>query len=227
MPLTIPGLLYHTLLSVTNLKEAEGSIETVFVLGTHGTLDAAKVFATTSLLKQLHFSHDDFDFYDQRDPGRPWTHGDNVFVFARTPSGKFLTVFVDTKPNKNNLEADSQGSIVLPGKVDQLYYVLRKCADYHRSSFQQLESTELQDCYLNYADALDAARMCLADDRTSLSKYHERENLKPAEEWPFGKDVHVHAASETGQIFTVAVRTVSGAKQEHAKSQALVYQHEC
>jgi hypothetical protein len=36
-------------------------------------------------------------------------------------------------------------------------------------------------------------------------------------EWPFGEDVVVHAVTQTGENFVVAVRTVPGAHKKHAK----------
>lgn len=56
----IPEVLYHTILTVIDYPhDASGASRTVFVLETHGTLEAAKAYAVQSLEK-LNFKSDDF-----------------------------------------------------------------------------------------------------------------------------------------------------------------------
>ncbi|EXL66822.1 hypothetical protein FOPG_17034, partial [Fusarium oxysporum f. sp. conglutinans race 2 54008] len=56
----VPELLYHTVLTVIDYhKEPSGATCSVYVLGTHSALGAAKAFAT-SALQGLNYQPEDF-----------------------------------------------------------------------------------------------------------------------------------------------------------------------
>ncbi len=63
-------LLFHTTLVVVDYHtDRSGSTQTVYVLGTQTTLDAAKRFATTAL-QTLNYEPSDFAVYEVHTPTR-------------------------------------------------------------------------------------------------------------------------------------------------------------
>ncbi|TWU77961.1 hypothetical protein ED733_005731 [Metarhizium rileyi] len=154
----VSELLFHAILTVIDYShDASGASRTTFVLGTHGTLEAAKAYAVRAL-EQLNFNpDDDFQKYNVRHlngdtPGKTWIHGDGVLAFARS-----------------------------------------------------LDGQEFRGVYLHRADAWTAAHKCLDPD--SYAEYDCRGDAEFADQWPFGENVAVHAISDTGQNFLVAVNT--------------------
>jgi hypothetical protein len=223
----IPELLYHTTLTVIDYHvDTSGSTRGVYVLGTHTTLESAKAFSLTAL-QGLGYEEDDFAEYKARskklstDEEEDWPYGDGVLVYAKAPAGQEFLVSLDTKPNTENLLEDvASGNHVLklPQGFGHLHYVLQTKIDYNQDKSGAFQTTEIEGCYVRRADALLAACVALAElDRESFSQYDERGDEKEAGDWPFGEDVVVHAVAETGENYSVCVRTVPGAHKRYRK----------
>ncbi|KIE01958.1 hypothetical protein MAJ_02180, partial [Metarhizium majus ARSEF 297] len=217
-PYQVPELLFHTILTVIDYShDASGASRTIFVLGTHGTLEAAKAFAAQSL-ETLNFKPDDFQKYNVRSsseeaPGKPWIHGDGVLAFARSFDGQELRVSIDTTPNNESLYASTEdGKMRLPEGAQFLHYVVQTMVDYNVDRSGSLQRTEIQGVYVHRADAWTAAHKCL--DRSGYAEYDCRGDAEFVEQWPFGENVAVHAVSETGQNYLVAVNTPPQHKQD-------------
>ncbi|KAK9492618.1 hypothetical protein V1508DRAFT_141717 [Lipomyces doorenjongii] len=206
-------LLYHTTLTVIDYHEdRSGAKHSVYVLGTHAQVAAAKTFARKAL-HELKYEPDDFKEYSVRSGSEEWKHGDGVVVYARAPAGQVFTIGVYTTPNNESLLANPDGSIVLPKGAELLHYVVQTTIDYNKDRTGCEQQTEIEGSYVIRADALAAAKKCL--DAANFAEYDVRDEM--AGEWPFGEDVVVHAVSETGQNYTVAVTTVPGAHRRHSK----------
>ncbi|KAL6881290.1 hypothetical protein J3F83DRAFT_721722 [Trichoderma novae-zelandiae] len=206
---SVPEQLFHTVLTVIDYShDSSGADRTAFVLKTHGTLDAAKKFASQSL-ETLGFAPEDFQLYRVRtreDPSsRPWAHGDGVLVFARAFDGKEFLVGIDTAPNNESLAAAPDGELRLPEGARFLHYVLQIAVDYNADRSGGSQTTEIQGSYVHRADAWKAAHLCL--DPTQFAEFDRRGDAQFIEQWPFGEDVAVHAVSDTGQNYFVAVKT--------------------
>lgn len=220
-PQVIPELLFHTILTVIDYPhDASGASRTVFVLETHATLEAAKAYAIQSLEK-LNFKPDDFQRYhvcsrDERVPGKSWTHGDGVLVFARSFDGQEFRVSIDTTPNNESLCANLQnGELMLPEGAKFLHYVVQTTVDYHVDRSGGLQQTEIQGVYLHRADAWTAAHKCL--DPQGYAEYDRRGDAAFVKQWPFGENVAIHAVSDTGQNYLIAVNTPPQHKQDIRK----------
>ncbi|KAI5462011.1 hypothetical protein BGZ63DRAFT_382802 [Mariannaea sp. PMI_226] len=210
---TIPELLYHTTLTVIDYQQdPSGATRSVYVLGTHCTLEGAKAFAT-SALQELEYDTNDFAEIAVRSD-EPWKHGDGVQVFARAPAGQVFLIGIDTTPNNESLPASPDGALVLPEGAT-LHYVLQTTIDYNMDRTGSAQSTNIEGSYIRRADAWKAAQNCL--DKDNFVEYDVRDSEEMTGEWPFGEDVIVHAVAETGQNYVVAVRTVPGAHKRHAK----------
>ncbi|KAJ2904350.1 uncharacterized protein MKZ38_008266 [Zalerion maritima] len=218
---SVPELLYHTTLTVIDYYvDTSGSTRKVFVLGTHTQLDKAKEFAVGAL-KELGYEADDFAEYVVRKPGEEWKHGDGVIVYTKAEAGQEFLVGIDTKDNTEKLPEGRDGQLELPRGVDHLHYVLQTKIDYNQDRSGTFQSTEIEGCYIKRADAFAAARKALASgegalERDDFAQYDERKDGAEST-WPFGEDVLVHAIAQTGENYTVAVRTVPGAHKQHAK----------
>lgn len=217
----VPELLFHTILTVIDYPhDASGASRTIYVLKTHGTLDAAKAYAKQSLEK-LNFQPDDFQKYEIRGhdkdlPGEKWTHGDGILVFARSIDGQELRVSVDTTPNNESLGSDVQnGEMILPEGAKFLHYVVQTTVDYHVDRSGGSQQTSIQGVYLHRADAWTAAHKCL--DPEDFAEYDYRGDSEFVKEWPFGENVAVHAVSDLGQNFLIAVNTPPQHKQDVRK----------
>lgn len=207
----IPEALYHTILTVIDYPhDASGASRTVFVLETHGTLEAAKVYAVQSLEK-LNFKSDDFQKYhvrgrDEGIPGKAWTHGGGVLAFARSLDGQEFRVAIETTPNNESLNANAQnGEMILPEGAKFLHYVVQTTINYHIDRSGGLQQTDIQGVYLRRADAWTAAHKCL--DPIEYVEYDSRGDADFVKQWPFGENVAVHAASDMGENFLIAVYT--------------------
>lgn len=211
----VPEQLFHTVLTVTDYShDASGADRTAFILKTHGTLDAAKKYASHSL-ESVNFTADDFQQYHVRldqYPPKVWTHGDGVVVFARAFDGKEFLVGIDTTPNNESLTATSDGELLLPEGAKFLHYLLQITVDYNADRSGGLQTTEIEGTYVHRADAWTAAHVIL--DPTQYAEFDRRGDAQFIEEWPFGEDVAVHAVSETGQNYFIAVKTPPEQKHE-------------
>ncbi|KAK4120463.1 hypothetical protein N657DRAFT_154701 [Parathielavia appendiculata] len=240
---SVPEQVYHTTLTVVDYhRDTAGSIRDVYVLGTHTTLEAAKAFALEALEQQLGYSPSDFVEYATRANSTPpenWKHGDGVMVYAKLkpPMNHEFLVGLDTKPNTESLPADpnNRDTLQLPAGHDNLHYVLQTQTDYNQDNNNSLRSpgsgpgsfqtTSIQGCYARRADALAAARAVLQKEdgdretaTTEYAQYDDRDDAQSEGEWPFGEDVVVHAVAQTGENYTVAVKTAPGAHRKHGRA---------
>lgn len=220
--MTVPENLYHTTLKVIDYHaNISGSVQKVFVLGTHTNLEKAKDFCYHAL-KELGYEKNDFAEYQERKAGDSWTHGDGVMVFAKADAGQEFLVGLDTKTNTERLaEKEGTAELELPQGIDHLHYVLQTKIDYNQDRSGTFQNTEIEGCYVKRSDAYAAARRVLLDGETKrdeFAQYDERSDTNENEaSWPFGEDVLVHAIAQTGENYTVAVRTVPGAHKQHSK----------
>jgi len=215
----VPDLLYHTLLTVIDFHaDTSGYTRSTFPLGTHTSLPAAKDFAAHALEK-LNYQPDDFAEYAVRTPetAENWQYGDGVIVYAKAPAGQEFLVKLDTTTNTENLPAGGPGETPkLPSELDHLHYVIQTRIDYNQDRSGGLQSTEIEGVYVHRKDALKAAKQMLGEERAEFAQYDEQQE-QGGQQWPFGDDVVVHAVAQTGQNYTIAVRTVPGSHKKHAK----------
>uniref|UniRef100_A0A8H7N2W9 Uncharacterized protein n=1 Tax=Bionectria ochroleuca TaxID=29856 RepID=A0A8H7N2W9_BIOOC len=111
----IPEFLYHTCLTVDehDVQTLE-DIPRLYVLGSHGTLEAAKKCALKALAT-LGYEEADFALYQTRPHGvEEWEHGNGTIVYAKAPAGQEFLVRIDTKLNIEDLPALPDGSLRLP-----------------------------------------------------------------------------------------------------------------
>ncbi|KAK4034950.1 hypothetical protein C8A01DRAFT_18318 [Parachaetomium inaequale] len=217
---SIPEQLFHTTLTVVDFHhDTSGSTREVHVLGTHTTLPAAKTFALAAL-EMLGYQPDDFGEYATRADTAPeeWTHGDGVMVYAKAPRGHEFLVGLDTKPNTESLPAGSKDTLQLPEGHDCLHYVLQNRTDYNQDKSGAFQTTEILGCYARRENALAAAKETLREGRDEYAQYDERDDAESEAEWPFGEEVVVHAVAQTGENYTVAVKTATGAQEKYGKA---------
>ncbi|KAH6845839.1 hypothetical protein B0I37DRAFT_381231 [Chaetomium sp. MPI-CAGE-AT-0009] len=230
---SIPEQLYHTTLTVVDFhRDTSGSTRDTHILATHTTLPTAKAFALKAL-ETLGYKPGDFDEYATRadytgEAAEAWLHHDGVMVYARGRAGRELLVGLDTKPNTESLPAvavgdneadqDKKDTIQLPPGHERLYYVLQNRTDYTQDQRAAYQMAEIQGCYARREDALAAAREALREDRDEYAQYDERgEDQGEEESWPFGEEVVVHAVAQTGENYTIAVKTAMEAHEKHGK----------
>lgn len=218
--MTTPDLLFHTLLTVIDFHtDTSGATRTVYVLGTHTALSTAKTFSTKAL-HTLGYEPDDFETYDVKTPetASKWTHGDGTIVYAKAPAGQEFVISIDTTPNNENLPEGEGDSVRLPPNHDSLHYVLQTKTDYNQDRSGAFQSTEIEGCYVNRTNAYEAAKKALSGmDKEVFQQYDERDSAEEKGQWPFGEDVVVHAVAETGENYSIAVRTIPGAHKRYSK----------
>ncbi|WAO97031.1 Hypothetical protein NCS54_01473500 [Fusarium falciforme] len=186
----VPELLYRTVLTLIDYHEDPwGATRSVYVLGTHNALKAAKAFAT-SALQGLNYEPDGFTEYAVRS-SEPWEHGDGVLVFARAPAGQEFLIEIDTTLNNESLLASPDGTVVIPQGSDRLHYVLQTTIDYNLDRTCSVPSTKIQGTV--------------------------RESEEIANEWPFGEGMVAHAVPKTRPNYVMTVRTVPGTHKRHGK----------
>ena len=223
----VPTSLFNTILTVVDHGDnAAGSVNHVYPLGTHTSLEAAKDFSRKAL-QSLGYSPSDFTSYEERPkaPGsdaEAWPHGDGTMVYAKRTGPHDFIVGIATTPNNENLPADPSNptQLALPGGTDHLHYVMQSKVDYNAVRADAAQSTEIEGIYTKRADALAAAKACLLDEDVrpeDFAEYDESDSPAFKNEWPFGEDVVVHAVAQTGENYTVAVRTVVGSRTKHAR----------
>lgn len=219
----VPEQLYHTTLTVEEFhKDTSYSTKEVYVLGTHATISGAKAFAFEALT-HMDYEPDDFAEYATcpDTPSESWKYGDSVVVYARTPAGHEFLVGLDAKPNTESLSAETDDTLLLPNGFDHLHYVLQNKTDYNQDSSGAYQTTEILGCYLQRTKALAAAKAALQADRQEYAQYDERDDMDQASEWPFGEEVMIHAVAQTGENYTVAIKTAKDAYKKHRKKNGL------
>ncbi|KAJ6436534.1 endonuclease/reverse transcriptase [Purpureocillium lavendulum] len=163
-----------------------------------------------------------------------WPHGEGVLVYARAVSGEEFLLSINTTPNNDALRLNShhhggtstgtgtsgaeqgedEGTLRLPDGAQFLHYVLQTTIDYNADRSGSAQAADIEGAYVHRADAWTAAHRCLlAGDededsaRSRFAEYDSRGDAGFIGEWPFDEDTAVHAVAETGQNFTVAVKT--------------------
>lgn len=207
---TVPDQLFHTILTVVNRRGLQaGADHEVHVLESHGTLEAAKSYTTSQSLEQLGLDPREFAVYAVRssakqDEAQDWPHGDGVLVFGRAPTGSEIRIAVATTPNQESLTTGLGGELLLPDGARHLHYILLTSIDYNVDRGGCSLTTDIVGVYVHRREAWAAARKALDGDKLAECDYSD--DPKFAGEWPFGEDVAVHAISETGQNYYVAVQ---------------------
>lgn len=229
----IPELLYHTTLIVYDgSRDTAIRARSAYVLGTHTTLEAAKTFSKTAL-QNLGYKPSDFVQYQTKGylPCGPpeWAYGDGVIVYAKAPGGHEFAIGLEVTENDQKFEGTPDGHLNLPGGA-YLHYVLQTKVDYDQdrcrrascpgNDISPFKSTAIQGCFASQSEAIQAAKACLKNTGYEFAQYDERDDVGYAEDWPFGEDVLVHAVSQTGENYAVAVRTIPGAHDKHDKKKA-------
>lgn len=246
----IPEDLFHILLTVVDLKrDTSGGTRSHFVLGTRGTLRAAKAYSIIAL-RRLGFHDDDFAQFDIRPSVEleQWPHGEGVIAYARAVSGEEFLVSIDTTPNNESLrlksgshmgyEAEDEGRLRLPDGAQFLHYVVQTTIDYNSDRSGSAQTVEIEGAYVHRADAWTAAHQCLSGERENFVEYDSRDDVEFFGEWPFDEDVAVHAVAETGQNYFVAVKVpphevvnhrteLRMAAEQHEIGDAVKYQTVC
>ena len=213
MPET-PELLYHIILTVIDYHvDPSGAKRSIYILGTRGTLEAAKD-SSLRVLHALRYNPTDFIEYSiHSSDTKAWEHGNGVLVYAKAPAGQVFLVSVQATPNCENLIMNHEGGIVLPSGISSLHYVLQTMIDYNRDRTGCVQETQIEGTFVHRSKALTAASKLL--DPLDYVDYETPEKM--AGEWPFGEEVVAHAVAETGQNITVAVTTVTGSHHRHGK----------
>ncbi|KAK4075259.1 hypothetical protein Purlil1_12689 [Purpureocillium lilacinum] len=228
----IPENLFHTLLTIVDRhKDPSGGTRSYYVLGTRGTLRAAKAYSAVAL-RRIGFRDEDFVQLDVRptaaeagyEEHAQWPHGEGVLVYARAVSGEEFLLSINTTPNDEALRLNNnrrgsgrdedEGTLRLPDGAQFLHYVLQTTIDYNADRSGSAQAADIEGAYVHRADAWTAAHRCLlAGDedeegaRSRFAEYDSRGDPGFIGEWPFEEDMAVHAVAETGQNFTVAVKT--------------------
>lgn len=218
--MSVPDQLFHTMLTVIDYHaDKSGGTRSVWVLGTHTSLSAAKSFASRAL-HELGYEKDDFEEYaDRTQLGAAaedsWPHGDGIVVYAKAPAGQVFKVGLSTTPNNLGLPANEKEEPKLPKDFDHLHYVLQTIIDYNKDRTGAEQTTEVEGTYVKRSDAMIAAKGLLL--KSDFEEYDERDEGDTKGAWEFGEDVVVHAVSTNGENHNVAVKTVPGAHKAHAK----------
>jgi hypothetical protein len=175
----IPELLFHSTLEVVDEHRAGGFDGThqVFVLGTYGSLDAARKFSSGAF-EALGYKSDDFTIYEVHAPGRDWPYGDGILVFAQAPSGQQFKIGIYTTFNEENLAVNPDGVLLLPTGTDHLHYVLQTTVDYNQDRSGAVQSTDIIGTFLVRKTALNAALTCLQEDKDRFVQYEERDSAE-------------------------------------------------
>lgn len=209
-----PELLYHTILTVIDYHvDPSGARRSIYILGTHSTLEAAKD-SSYGVLQSIRYKPQDFvQFAVHSSHTGTWAHGNGVLVYARAPAGQVFLVSVQATPNNENLMMNHEGGIILPRGISSLHYVVQTTIDYNKDRTGCEQEMQIEGTFVHRSRALAAANKLL--DPLDYADYETPEKM--ADEWPFGEEVVAHAVAETGQNITVAVTTVSDSHLSHGK----------
>ncbi|KAM3437924.1 hypothetical protein MY4824_003573 [Beauveria thailandica] len=205
----VPDQLFHTILTVVNRRGLPASANhEVHVLESHGTLAAAKSYATGECLKTLGLEPQEFTLYavkpTEQTEVEDWPYGDGVLVFGRAPTGSEMHIAIETGPNQESLTMRPDGRLFLPDGAQFLHYILQTSIDYNVDRCGCRLTTEIIGAYVHRQNAWVAAHKAL--DRDQFVQYDDSHDPQFVGQWPFGEDVAVHAIAETGQNCFVAVQ---------------------
>ncbi|EXK23490.1 hypothetical protein FOXG_16229 [Fusarium oxysporum f. sp. lycopersici 4287] len=127
-----PELLYHILLTVIDYHvDPSGAKQSIYILGTNATLEAAKNSAFRVLDTLRHKPEDFVEYAIHLSSTEEWDHGDGVLVYAKAPAGQVLLISIQATPNEEKLLMDSNGGILMPKEIRSLHYVLQTMIDYN------------------------------------------------------------------------------------------------
>uniref|UniRef100_A0A0D2YIG4 Uncharacterized protein n=2 Tax=Fusarium oxysporum TaxID=5507 RepID=A0A0D2YIG4_FUSOF len=205
-----PELLYHILLTVIDYHvDPSGAKQSIYILGTNATLEAAKNSAFRVLDTLRHKPEDFVEYAIHLSSTEEWDHGDGVLVYAKAPAGQVLLISIQATPNEEKLLMDSNGGILMPKEIP----LLRNINNNNKDRTGCVQETQIEGAFIHRADAYVAARKLL--DPLDYADYDTPEKM--AGEWPFGEEVVAHAVADTGQKTIVEVKTVAGAHHKHQK----------
>ncbi|KAK4178964.1 hypothetical protein QBC36DRAFT_308658 [Triangularia setosa] len=247
---SVPEKLYHTTLTIIDHNAStSGATRHPYILGTHTDLDSAKAWAQVALQESLNYSPSDFTkLVTQSDlpPYQDWPYGENIQVYALSPSGQEFLVGIMTKPNEDSLPHHSHTTEgekrdqVPPHKTatcsghGDLHYILQTKWDFKQAKGDKnsnaFQRTEVAGCCVPRKEAFQKAKQLLHRERERgmFAQYDERETGDEESEidekrwgrgsgWPFGDEVVVHAVGHGGECYEVAVKSVSGARRRRSK----------
>ncbi|RGP78918.1 hypothetical protein FLONG3_2823 [Fusarium longipes] len=203
---TRPELLYHILLTIIDYhQEPSGAQRSTYVLGTRGSVEAAKRSAY-KVLSTLRYTAEDFSQYAVHSSHEgTWEYGEGVVVYARAPAGQTFLVSVHATPNNEELTAQYDGTIMLPEGISSLNYITQTTVDYNSDRSGAKQETQIEGTFLHRSEALTAAR--------NLLDPHDYEDFETPEmmdgEWAYGEDVVAHAISETGINIFITLQTTT------------------
>ncbi|CAG1962487.1 unnamed protein product [Fusarium graminearum] len=199
-------LLYHVLLTVINYhNDLSGAQRSTYVLGTRGSIESAKSSAYR-VLNALRYTADDFAEYAVHSSHQgTWRYGQGVLVYARTPAGRAFFISVQATPNDDQFPVQYDGSILLPGGISSLQYILQTTIDYNNDRSGARQETQIEGTFLHKSEALAAARNLL--DPLDFEDFETPEKMDG--EWPYGDNVVVHAISESGLNIFITLQTAS------------------
>jgi hypothetical protein len=208
MSATTSENLFHVKLQVTDLKtDPSGAKIDTSVLGTFGSLQAAKTFASVAM-EYIGFTPDEFQLFAVHGQSEPWKYGDGTIVHSVAPAGQIFEVQIETEPNSNNLPSNAHS-----GRVEgALHHVLQQTINYNDDRTGAKQETEIEGTFLKRADARAEAIRTLLDDQPQ-EYYAKYEVRKEGEEWDWGEDAWAHAVGPDGENFTVYVLTELAAGQ--------------
>ena len=225
----VPADLFHTILTVIDASTAPNH-RAVYPLNTHAELGAAKAFAAKAL-EGLDYSRSDFDSFQSvfDDDGKADNNKDQdktlpegVLVRAQRADMHEFLVSIYTTSNTESLAVKSEdpAQLQLPNGTNLLHYVLQTKIDYNADRSDGVYRTDIEGVYVHRQDAARAAATCLISDPIrpeDFAEYDEKGSDVLKGEWPYGEDVLVHAVSNMGETFEVAVLTPLRSQIKRAK----------
>jgi hypothetical protein len=192
--------LFHVKETIVDRKnETMGSISTTNVVESFTDLDTAKACSRT-VLKHLGITPSRFTDFGENIGQVDWPFEDGTMAYAQAVGGQEIYVSIDTKENTSKLLSNDEGRVIGP-----LYYVLQSFTDYDLDSFGSSHHTEIEGTFRDREDAVKFAHKVLLDEDINQNDFATYEENKNQDDWPYGEDSIVHAASATGKIYTISV----------------------
>jgi hypothetical protein len=180
--LSIPSLLFHTILTVTDdQKDAVHPLKTIHPLGTHATFKAAKDLAFKALEK-LGYVRDQFDVYQEYYPQNEdvWPYDDGTLVHARLSGVNEFHIGITTTHNpqllpvrQNNLDM-----LWLPSDGNGPYYVIQTKKDRHAGFYSTGQIIDIKGLFANQADAVALYMSCVLYEEIDSFKYQDSDKRR-------------------------------------------------
>ncbi|KAK4195555.1 hypothetical protein QBC40DRAFT_315915 [Triangularia verruculosa] len=242
-----PENLYHTTLTIIDHNPStSGATRHPYILGTHTDMESAKAWARVALQESLSYSPSDFSKFVAQPslhPCQEWPYGENIQVYALSPSGQEFLVGIVARPNEDKLphHSHAEGQDIPQHETDtcsghdDLHYILQTRWDFKQAKGDKnsnaFQKTEVAGCCAPRREAFQKAKQLLRGerDRGMFAQYDERETGDEESElderkwgkgsgWPFGDEVVIHAVGHGGENYEVAVKSVGGARRRRSKS---------